>query len=683
MRNQTRDKNTLKLVISFIFIIICLSITSISYANELPIEESNYNEKYIEWLKLSEEEKADTIAPPMYVKNIEESENTEPATYYSYKLGSGSSYYNLRDELKALKVKNQGSTEQCWAFSVTTQLESYMLKTYNKDVEYSPRHLEYSTAKTFLDGTNPKAYNREVNSGGNFFQAYGYLASGAGPILESDMPFVNTSAKIYLSEISGKEVQAQLVEHKVFTPIYKEKNGNSITYTNGQTDEDRVVYTSNQITTFRNEIKSHIKQYGAVGSMTAIKSHKFFNDPTNYLNSKTYNCDDSNTQADHAIVIVGWDDNYDKSNFNEEHRPLNNGAWIVQNSYGTEREDAYGNKVSVFDNGLVYISYEDFLIERAIFGLVKVEDKGYDNIYQYDNLGENAVLPVKSSQAYAANVFEKTEDTEYITQVGIYLNGLKNYTYEIYINNEDDSLELGKLKKVKTISNTDSSYMAVKLDQPIKIEGDKFVIAVKYSNGSNISDVPVEGRITTKWSDSWNTATSNYKESYVSTDAIEWSDMKDINVTGIDNINACIKAFTNTTVDLTLYSSNYTITDGFILGVSPSTDSKTFKSKLTSIGSIKIYTSNNKEVTTNQTIVTGMIVKIPEKNASYTIGVKGDVNGDGKITPTDLLKLKRSVVKLETLSGIYAKAGDINLSGGITATDVLQLKKALCRLINL
>ena len=61
----------------------------------------------------------------------------------------------------------------------------------------------------------------------------------------------------------------------------------------------------------------------------------------------------------HAVLIIGWDDNYSKENFAEGiHKPDNNGAYICLNSYGKD----YGK------NGTFYVSYEDIFIESAPSG---------------------------------------------------------------------------------------------------------------------------------------------------------------------------------------------------------------------------------------------------------------------------------------------------------------------------
>ncbi|MBR4445309.1 MAG: hypothetical protein IKS37_05390 [Solobacterium sp.] len=45
-----------------------------------------------------------------------------------------------------------------------------------------------------------------------------------------------------------------------------------------------------------------------------------------------------NTAPNHAVTIVGWDDNYPRENFISEHMPPENGAWLVKNSSGSGEE---------------------------------------------------------------------------------------------------------------------------------------------------------------------------------------------------------------------------------------------------------------------------------------------------------------------------------------------------------
>ena len=61
----------------------------------------------------------------------------------------------------------------------------------------------------------------------------------------------------------------------------------------------------------------------------------------------------------------------------------------------------------------------------------------------------------------------------------------------------------------------------------------------------------------------------------------------------------------------------------------------------------------------------------------------GDIDGNGKLGPTDLAKLKLHLIGKQTLTDRALKAADINQDGRITATDLAQLKLALIGKIEL
>lgn len=687
---MTKNRTAFKIIIASFMILLIISVANITLAAEFST--MKYSDKYIEWLNFPEDERKDTIAPLMYVKNA-----TNNIQCFSLNRNLKSAEikerYSLLEDI-SLKVKDQMETGQCWAFSTTTQLESYMALVKSKNVEYSPRHIEYSTAKTFLDGTNPLGYNREVNSGGNPVEALGYLTSGQGPILEKDMPFVNTTNKINLSEIKGKTVQAQLEEYKIFPSIYKEKNNGIITYSNGQTGEDRIEYSLTEVNNIRNKIKQHIMTYGAVTGATSTSSTQFFSNQESIISSKAYNCDDSTVQADHQVTIIGWDDNYAASNFNEnpekniteDHTPTSPGAWIIQNSYGTEREDQQGNVQKVFNDGLIYISYEDFLIETIMTGVISLEEVDYDNVYQYDNLGVDNALTTNLSEIYTANVFKKDNEVSYLNEVGIFT--LPGHSYEIYVNSKNGQLD-SNLVKVKTVEPSESDYITVDLDNPIKLEGDSFVVAIRYI-ADEIAYAPVECVLTLEFLHSFDTAKSNAGESYVSVDGTNWQDCKDLSIIGMDNINACIKAFTvNDIADepivVTLKSNSYTIGSEakIITKVLPNTTVNSFKKNLITNGTVKLYDKDENEITGTQIVKTGSTLKIDETSDTYKISVIGDINGDGKITLTDLSKLKKHLIFIDRLEGIFINSADINKDGVSTSTDLFKMKQLICKIITL
>ena len=94
---------------------------------------------------------------------------------------------------------------------------------------------------------------------------------------------------------------------------------------------------------------------------------------------------------------------------------------------------------------------------------------------------------------------------------------------------------------------------------------------------------------------------------------------------------------------------------------------------------VKVY-SGNTAVANSATLATGMTVKIFDGNEevnSYDIVVKGDVNGDGKITGMDYMLAKRHVLGVSTLNGAYKKAAAVNGGTAPTSNDYITLKRVV------
>ena len=87
----------------------------------------------------------------------------------------------------------------------------------------------------------------------------------------------------------------------------------------------------------------------------------------------------------------------------------------------------------------------------------------------------------------------------------------------------------------------------------------------------------------------------------------------------------------------------------------------------------KVY-DGKKEVTSGE-LATGMTAVVGKK--TYTLVVTGDVNGDGKITITDVVALQSHVLGKQTLEGAYKEAADLNGDGKITVTDVVKAARVI------
>lgn len=64
-----------------------------------------------------------------------------------------------------------------------------------------------------------------------------------------------------------------------------------------------------------------------------------------------------------------------------------------------------------------------------------------------------------------------------------------------------------------------------------------------------------------------------------------------------------------------------------------------------------------------------------DENQYLTVVLKGDIDGDGKITTTDYIKVRRKFAGSLTIEGIFLDAADVNSDGKISTLDYLLIKK--------
>ena len=492
-----------------IFMIILTSILTLfilsGTINAVEIEKGDYSKRYEEWLKLPEEERENTIAPlPFNIRN--EKRNVFNIFRNILKATQIPEYYDLREHI-TVEVKNQMDTGECWAFSANSSIETYLAlngETYN----FSERHLDYSTASNFLDGVNEYALNRLVGDGGYASTAFTYYSRGSGPINEEDMPFENNEYRISVNELP-QNVTVKKVDNMIyFSNIYKFRENGVIKYV----DADNNEYTQIEVNEIRNKVKEHIMKYGAVSTDVYA--------PSVYYNEETYAdnlCE--NAYSNHAVTIIGWDDNYSKTNFINQ--PSKDGAYIVLNSWGTE----WG------ENGVYYVSYEDFLIESQMRGVTEVSDIEYDNLYQYDI---SEMWNCIESQ-YAANVFTAKEN-ELLTEIMI--GSLSEQTCDIYINATSDDLNINNLTKIASDVKLKPGYNTINVDSNIALSsGCNFAIIVKLTS-AGYTGVGIEDNNDVYFGN----AKSNLGESFVSEDGINWTDIYNEN----NFMNLSIKAYTKT-----------------------------------------------------------------------------------------------------------------------------------------
>lgn len=150
-------------------------------------------------------------------------------------------------------------------------------------------------------------------------------------------------------------------------------------------------------------------------------------------------CSNDST-ADHAVTVVGYDDDFPKEYFSksgdESSMPESNGALIIKNSWGV-----IGDDEDDLDDGYFYLSYYDhslFSPMSYVFDDTKTVKHTAQNIDQYDLMMTRWYgVTDQNTEAKMANVFDAEED-ENLFQIS-YVSGSPKTetTYEIYKDIED------------------------------------------------------------------------------------------------------------------------------------------------------------------------------------------------------------------------------------------------------
>jgi hypothetical protein len=123
-------------------------------------------------------------------------------------------------------------------------------------------------------------------------------------------------------------------------------------------------------------------------------------------------------------------------------------------------------------------------------------------------------------------------------------------------------------------------------------------------------------------------------------------------------------------------SGNHLVKNGVCSKVTLGTTVSALIGNLNEKQFVEVYLDNTK-VSGSAIVCTGMVIKLMDGSTvkdQVTVVVTGDVNGDGKLTITDMIAAKAHLLGKSTLKGAYAQAGDTNGDGKLTITDFIQFK---------
>ena len=366
-----------------------------SYQDEQYVKYINtkeYSEAYKKYLTLTEEEKRKVEAIPnkysvgmsaLYTESMEENYNvSEVATQ---EIASSFDLNNLID----IKVENQQETGICYAFASLSAVETNLALVDNVNVDLSEVHMAALT----------------TGYGGWFVaDSDTYYKDKVGPVYEEDWPIADlfqtnkdaTSRALY-NYLTGS---ASGISSSIETLLRGTKATKFVTETVNFPEISKSNYNASNAEIVRKVIKKHIMKYGSVYS--SIDANYL----TSYNGYWSINTPSSSQTTNHAVSIVGWDDNFAKENFPSAYRPKSNGAYLVLNSWG----ENWGNA------GYFWISYEDYWAETQLSGVVSVDGNMSLNSMKITNVDTNEEITSNIISQGTNAKFEINTDLGTITQ---------------------------------------------------------------------------------------------------------------------------------------------------------------------------------------------------------------------------------------------------------------------------
>ena len=384
--------------------------------------------------------------------------------------------YDLRENRVLNTVENQGTFGTCWAFASTAALETS--QTNGEILDFSVDHM-----------TMNSGFNIAPTEGGDYNMALAYLAAWKGPVLAADDPYGDGITDTSLGAVRHLQ-EARMIEEKDL-----------------------------------NKIKSMIMRYGGVESSLYMSIQNAWDSSEDYepMTASYYYA--GNERPNHDIVIVGWDDDYSRENFN--HMPENDGAFICRNSWGEDFGDA----------GYFYVSYEDSNLGTSNIVYTRLDETDdYRMNYQSDMLGWVGTLGYKEPSAWFANVYTAGQD-EILRAVSFYATGGQT-TYDIYAVPEYYGAE--SLEHPVYLGSgycEDGGYYTVDIPEIVRLRaGSQFAVMVRITTEGSERPIAIEFAA----SELTSGADLSDGEGYNSYDGSQWNSAE-----AEYGCNLCLKAFTD------------------------------------------------------------------------------------------------------------------------------------------
>lgn len=374
--------------------------------------ENHYSQEYLNYQQAVQtgdtSQFGDSI--PAAVAPVHSDEQVDTTTLVSY---------DPRGENFLTPVRSQGSLGICWACASMSCLEASTARQTGLKQRFSEEHMRFVTSSQLqeknLDEDNEIGYyKRNADGGGNMLGAYAYMTNWNEPIF--DKQNVTWGSPASYAEL----------------PL---RTQTKLKWPEGLENARGQIHVTDTEFIRKDRIKDYVLEYGGVYVSLYVS---FSND--NYNASEyAYYCSDKH-DTNHAVTIVGWDDNFAKTNFAEQ--PRKNGAWLAKNSWGSD----WG------EGGYFWISYEDPSLNplnnaSTVTGVAPASKN--EKMLSYDFVPMETVNEYEKTDLdnyiiYMANVYDLSELSGAYGQISkvLFYSGSIGSWYSVYIKplNADGSL---------------------------------------------------------------------------------------------------------------------------------------------------------------------------------------------------------------------------------------------------
>lgn len=253
-------------------------------------------------------------------------------------------------------IKSQ-PLNNCWVYAVTAMYETFVLSqgaaASNQDDEaiLSETYMTYAAFDTDPSDTAYKnPYGRQVLTDANGKKDY-----KGGPCTDALAFFIRGEAHTEekTDPLDPNTAKSGALARRLRT-ITEEKCRSGYVTGFKFLENPRAPYPDRN---FIDDIKISLLTYGPVVTcfFVALDRMGLVNERYVCCCEAAHQMISSDNAGPHVVCIIGWDDDYPASNFNSNHRPKNNGAFLAKNSWG-KSDDC---------DGYLWISYEDETMNQA------------------------------------------------------------------------------------------------------------------------------------------------------------------------------------------------------------------------------------------------------------------------------------------------------------------------------